>query len=106
MPESERLRWVSKNRASRNQLTGSQATKVIDVRSSSLSEVRLKSTGSMPLLFKPNPLRLSAMTWPVVLLQPTPSQRQQSVPDCQDGRVVMELQSNMKDCLSFSRASA
>ncbi|KAG2630540.1 hypothetical protein PVAP13_3KG531590 [Panicum virgatum] len=115
MPEPERLRWVSKASLSKQTDGILLPPKLLALRSSSLREVRLKSAGSMPLLYKPKPPRLSEVTWPVELLQPTPSQIQQSVPACQEGRVVMESNNessdsefewNMKDCLSLSRALA
>jgi hypothetical protein len=66
----------------------------------------LKNAGSILLMFKSKPPRFRAVTWPEELLQPTPTQRQQSVPACQDGRVVVEYESNKNDCFSLSRALA
>src|SRR5687767_4283085 len=52
--------------------------------------VKLKTAGSKPLLDKPRLLRSSTVTLPEASSQPTPSQRQHSVPSRHDESLVVD----------------
>lgn len=115
MPDTERFRWVSKASLSYPnawilshsiELSGRYPAKLLILRSRRRRDVRLKMEGSKPLLDNPRLLRSSTVTLPVDLSQPTPSQRQQSVPWRHDRSLLMVDVPKEKDFFSCRSASA